>query len=108
YHYQDTQLPVYDDGRTLEESTSINYNIDWDSFELGVKIADAWWFDGDICEEGENHSKKTFTVRHKRGIFWIEYQYGGTIPLEMWCNKLWEGPTKVIGNIHETPDAANT
>ena len=47
YHFEqirNEELPCH----ILEASRIQEYLIDYDSFELGIKVGDEWWFEGDI------------------------------------------------------------
>jgi hypothetical protein len=66
-----------------------------DSFELGIKVGDEWWFEGDVVktDEGDWVGRIYYDDRHN--CFGVEDDLGGFSVLCNWWN------FKRIGNIHE-------
>ena len=71
----------------------------YDSFELGIKVGDEWWFEGDKIELGDHyigdcrHKKKNHTIIYDEGAFWF-----GCEPCEVICGNI---KAKRTGSIHE-------
>ncbi len=69
-------------------------DIQYDSFELGIKVGESWWFRGD---RGKYLTYGEFTLNWRYGCFCIDFDTLHNIILSI--NAL--GRAEKIGNIHE-------
>lgn len=81
-------------------------SVNFDSFELGIKIGNEWIFDGDILEVeleefyGGGITTAEFIYNKEHGCFMINPK-DGTLPGIFVIKEDYLETAKVIGNIHE-------
>lgn len=99
FHYYEMPPPK---GITKAITIDNNSYIKHDSFDLGIKVEDKWWFAGDIGRE-ISKSRPKFQLRHTGFHFELVYiipEYGHAIVRRLDSANMLEG-CNCIGNIYE-------
>jgi len=94
-------------GDVIKDVTGGEIPIEFNTFELGVRIGDGWWFVGDRVQ---NPLGQTGTIIFPEGAFLIEFDEfkakNGLIPstrqpLSSWTPPYTSTPVEVIGTLHD-------
>ena len=74
----------------------------WDSVELGIKVDESWWFEGDIINVNDNNITIPTLVYDKDKFAWtVECKEWNERGIEYTLEHVMGGYHKRIGNIHE-------